>query len=203
MSKTAAIVSFVVLGLLVGGCKTSPTLTRSQEQAARVELAEEGVMSPEDAEASRGELRREGRGYETNLAGQPDAAGNTSAPFEEDLSLATREDFLTLVEGGVPDALRNSVEIRNYAFELTRIEELPEVRFDLFNRLGERALTFEVRTLFFREDGTVLDATEWVRATAPPRGTYRYRAMTWSPYAFSEQVQIRLVQEGESSGGRP
>src|SRR5690606_32744372 len=122
-----------------------------------------------------------------------------TGPYEEDLTLAKKQDFLTLVQGGVPDELKNTIEIRDYKFENTRIEELPEVRLEVFNLLDEQPVSFEIRTLFFRKDSTVFDATEWVRATAPPRGSYRYRAIAWSPYAASEQVQIRLLDAGQGN----
>jgi len=109
---------------------------------------------------------------------------------------ARAEDFLTLVEGGVPDILRNTIEIRNYSYGLTEIEERPEVRLDVFNRLDDRPVTFEIRTLFFRGDGTVIDATEWAQATAEPRQFYRYRVISFTPYVESEQVQLRLLAVG-------
>jgi len=110
------------------------------------------------------------------------------------------ETFLTLVDGGVPDELVQTIEIRNYATRITRIEQLPEVRLDVFNRLNEEQLTFEIRTLWFREDGSIIDATEWVQATVNPRTSYPYRAMTFTDFAKREQVQIRLLQRGESEG---
>lgn len=116
----------------------------------------------------------------------------------EDAPLARREDFLALAEGGVPDALRNTVEIRNYAFNRPEPPETPEVRLEIFNVLADRKVTFEIRTLFFREDGTVIDATEWEAAEAPPRGAFFYRASTFTPYAASEQVQLRLLSGGRS-----
>ena len=112
----------------------------------------------------------------------------------------TEETFLQLVEGGVPDALRNTIEIRNYQTDITRIEGLPEVSLEVFNRLDEQPITFEIRTLWFRADGSIIDASEWVKATVPPRAGYPYRALCFTEFAEKEQVQIRLLTSAQSQG---
>jgi hypothetical protein len=111
------------------------------------------------------------------------------------------EDFLTVVSGQVPDELKNTVEIRRYEFQRSRFDDKPFVHLEVYNLLEDKPLAFEIRTLFFREDGTLLDTTEWARATARPRSAYRYRASCFSNYGAKEQVQIRLLQAGGAAGG--
>jgi hypothetical protein len=139
-----------------------------------------------------------------STAPEPPAAAQSAprtaeATPEPEGDLVTREDFLTLVDGEVPEELKNALEIRNYSFDRTRIEERPEVRLDVFNLSNDTLLEFEIRTLFFREDGTIIDATEWARATARPRRSWRYQAISFTPWAVSEQVQLRLIQEDDAS----
>ena len=124
----------------------------------------------------------------------PEEPQATFTPMDRE-NLLRREDFLALVGGRVPDAMKNALEIRNYAFGPSKNEELPEVRLEVFNLAEAKDLTFEIRTVFFREDGSAIDATDWVKATAPPRRAYRYRAVAYSKFAVKEQVQIRLLTE--------
>lgn len=123
---------------------------------------------------------------------------NQAVPKEEWPRL---EDFLTLVSGQVPEELRQRVEIRGYEFQRTTFENMPVVRLEVFNLHDTDPLTFEIRTLFFREDGVLLDTTEWARASAPARGAYRYRAVCFSPLATTEQVQVRLLTSTPATGG--
>ncbi|MDK2971037.1 MAG: hypothetical protein PWP23_792 [Candidatus Sumerlaeota bacterium] len=111
------------------------------------------------------------------------------------------DDFLTVVSGQVPDELKNTLEIRHYEFQRSRFDDKPFVHLEVYNLLEDKPLAFEIRTLFFREDGTLLDTTEWARATARPRSAYRYRASCFSNYGAKEQVQIRLLQAGGAAGG--
>lgn len=113
--------------------------------------------------------------------------------------VVTEEDFLRLAGGGVPDILKNTIEIRHYSVEITRDEELPELRLELFNRLEDEPLHLELRTLWFRQDGSLIDASTWAHALIPPRRAYRYRCLAYSPYAVREQVQLRRLYVGDAS----
>lgn len=173
-SMLSTLSAFAAVGLIVAaaGCaRTPPTLSGNDERAATEALASE-------------------RDRNIELARQLD---------RPEPQPARKEDFLTLVEGGVPEAMRNTIEIRAYRFGLSEIEDRPEVRLNVFNRLDDKSVTFEIRTLFFREDGSVIDATRWARAVAPPRQAYRYAAITFSDHAVSEQVQVRLLAVGDEN----
>lgn len=173
LSLLSAFVAVAVVALAAGCARTPPTLSPAEQHAANAALLAEQDRNVELA-----------RGLD-----RPDPQA------------ARKEDFLTLVRGGVPDDMRNTIEIRDYRFGLSDIEELPEVRLNLFNRLDDKPVTFEIRTLFFREDGSVIDATRWARVVAPPRQAYRYSAITFTPHAVSEQVQVRLLAIGDEAEG--
>jgi hypothetical protein len=126
----------------------------------------------------------------------PGLAGAAAEPAEDRRAFVTKDDFLTLVAGGVPAEMRNTIEVRHYRAGANIYTDLHEVELEVFNLLEDQPIDFEVRTLFFRKDGTILDVTEWATATAPPRRGYHYRSMAFSPYATSEQVQLRLLEAG-------
>ena len=116
--------------------------------------------------------------------------------------LVTKDDFLQLAGCQVPDVLKNTVEIRDYGVEITKDEQLPELRLQLFNRLVDKPLHLEIRTVWFREDGSVIDASAWAKALVPPRRAYRYRCLAnspYSPFAVDEQVQLRRLYVGDVS----
>jgi len=119
----------------------------------------------------------------------PSPAAVAAAPVK-------REDFLALLNGGVPDQLKNHVEVRDYKFAPGKE---PRVSMEVYNPSATDALSFEIRTLFFREDSTLVDATEWTAGAAPPRGTFLYRAQSFSPWSAKEQVQMRMVRAGAGS----
>lgn len=121
------------------------------------------------------------------------ASGSGAKAPEPAAPVVRREDFLALLDGAVPDELKKTLEVRNYSFAAG---DEPRVALDIFNASQDRTLSFEIRTLFFREDSSLVDATEWTAASAPPRGTFRYRAQSFSPWAKKEQVQLRMVRTG-------
>ncbi|MEQ8820406.1 MAG: hypothetical protein RLY93_09175 [Sumerlaeia bacterium] len=125
-------------------------------------------------------------------------ATDTLAPEAKPL---TAEDFLRLLPGGqVPEELKKTLEIRNYEFLQPSDEDayltvdLPEVRLNVFNRRETGVAHFEIRTIFFRQNGTVIDATPWTRGTVEPRKSFHYRAAAHSRFAVREQVQMRLLR---------
>ena len=120
---------------------------------------------------------------------KPEVAGKSES------NLVKKEDFLTLVEGEVPIELKTAMQVRNYSFGVGEDGGKPELRFQVFNLSESEMLTFEIRTLFFREDGSVIDVTPWSRASVNPRQTWRYAAVPFTPYAVDEQVQLRLIEE--------
>lgn len=126
-------------------------------------------------------------------AARPQAKSQSKAAPVAPRQTPKYEDYLLLHGGYVPEELRQTIEIRDYGFEVSDVGEKPNVRLKVFNLLDEESITFEIRTLFFREDGQLLDTTEWVRASAPPRKAYRYRAICFSELGVREQVQIRLL----------
>ncbi len=107
----------------------------------------------------------------------------------------TRADFLSLTDGSVPDELREALEVRDYTFTPAQDGDLPLVKLDLFNVSSEKELAFQIRTVFFREAGTMIDASEWATVHIPPRQSHFYRCQSFSPFAASEQVQLRLVHQ--------
>lgn len=107
-----------------------------------------------------------------------------------------REDFITLLGGGVPEELKNRLEVRGYAFAPG---ESPRVAMEIYNPSETAPLSFEVRTLFFRDDSSLVDATEWTAGQAAPRRSFLYRAQSFSPWATREQVQLRMVRSGAGS----
>lgn len=129
-------------------------------------------------------------------AGCASAGKAAPAPAAAAAAPVKREDFLTLLNGGVPDELKNHVEVRKYAFAPGKE---PRVSMEVYNPSATDALSFEIRTLFFREDSTLVDATEWTPGGAPPRRTFLYRAQSFSPWAAKEQVQLRMVRSGAGS----
>jgi len=113
----------------------------------------------------------------------------------------TSDQFLSLLGGRAPDALKNVLEVRSYSFAPADPETGPaEVRCEFFNVQGDRALLFEVRTLFFRGDGILVDATAWTPAETAARRLFRYRAVASTPRAASGQVQLRLLSPTAEGG---
>lgn len=126
-------------------------------------------------------------------------AGETRAPVAEpapppEAPLPTIDDFIALVDGAAPGELARTIEVRGYKTQITEIEKRLEVQLSVFNRLRNQPIEFEIRTLFFRADGSIIDATPWARATAPARTTYHYRALAHTDFAEREQVQVRLLR---------
>ncbi len=101
----------------------------------------------------------------------------------------------------IPEPARNALEVRGYKTEMTRLENKLEVQAEFFNADRARRMMFEVRTLFFREDDSLVDYTEWVPQTAAPRQFARYSVLSASPYAAKELIQIKnftLIDESNN-----
>lgn len=115
--------------------------------------------------------------------------------FGRERRLMTREDFEAAPAPVDIEELARVLEIRNYRAIHEDIGGQLEVDLSVFNIQRDRHLAFEIRTLFFREEGGLVDATPWTEAVAAPRRAFRYRAVASSPMARSELVQIRLPEQ--------
>lgn len=103
------------------------------------------------------------------------------------------EAFTTPELQVIPQEAHGSLEIRRYFTDITSLENKLEVRVDFFNANQGKKIQFEVRTLFFREDNSLADFTDWIAQEAAPRQFARYSSITASPVASKELVQIRNV----------
>lgn len=98
----------------------------------------------------------------------------------------------------IPEEAVSALEIRSYEADITTLEEKLEVKVGFFNADRGKVMEFEARTLFFREDDSLADYTDWVPMEAEPRQFAPYAVITASPYATKELVQIknfRLVEK--------
>lgn len=123
---------------------------------------------------------------------QPLAPG---PPLEPEEPLTWKyEEIVELQGDDVAQELSKLIELREYQFEPDSDDGRPEVSLRFFNRHEKDPIVFDVRTLFFREDGSLIDATAWMEASALPRQSYRYRAFSFSKFATKELVQIRNLR---------
>ncbi len=89
----------------------------------------------------------------------------------------------------LPESLRRDLQVRDYSFEPG---ENPVVSLRFFNSSQSGDIAFAARTVFYRSDGSVVDATQWSDIVVHPRSSASYRAASFSPWAVREEVQLRL-----------
>ncbi|MDX1973061.1 MAG: hypothetical protein SFY68_11080 [Candidatus Sumerlaeia bacterium] len=102
----------------------------------------------------------------------------------------TLESFLTPELTSPSPEMLERLELRGYSGGLTTLENRWEVTADLFNTHPIQGVRFQVRSLFFREDGTLTDYTPWIEVVIRPRQTHHYRAISGSVVARKELLQI-------------
>lgn len=113
---------------------------------------------------------------------------------------AVPEKFLKIESAAVPEVLRRSLFIENYHEGLTE-QGVPEVTLDLVSRRDTGVLALDIRTVYFRDDGTVIDVSEWSRVTVKPGLRLPYRCVSFTPYAVRAEVQLRVPENAVDEQG--
>ncbi len=116
-------------------------------------------------------------------------SGSSNPAHSSGVSAPSTRVVPSTATGELPEELRRSLQVRDYGFKPGK---RPTVSVRFFNASRNEEMVFHVRTIFYRADGSIVDATQWSDAAIRPRQSFQYRASSFSPWAKSEQVEIRL-----------